>query len=300
MTTCFATIGFFDGVHLGHRCLIEQLQRNAMAAGMQPMVVTFANHPRETLGLGAPPLLTTTAERLALLREAVGGLVEVLDFTPQMARLTSREFMSEILLPLGVHGLLVGYNHRFGSDRDTTFDQLRDYANALGIRVLRANPLQGDKVSSTRIRQAVSLGQMDEAACWLGRSYTLTGSVTHGQRIGRTLGFPTANIVPPADKLLPADGVYIGRVTIPIEGGAKDTSYPAVVNIGMRPTIEALGRRTIEAHIPDFSGDLYGCTLTLTIDRRLRDERQFPDLTTLKAQIEADTAACLDFYSTER
>ena len=299
MTTYFATIGFFDGVHLGHRYLIEQLRQAADAAEMLPMAVTFSRHPRETLGLDTPPLLTTSEERTALLRAVVGGVV-VLNFTPQMARLTSREFMRDVLLPLGVRGLLVGFNHHFGSDRDTTFDQLYDYATALGVRVLRARPLQSGNVSSTRIRQAVSQGRIDEAARLLGRSYTLTGPVIHGQHIGRTLGFPTANIMPPANKLLPANGVYIGRVKDSANATLKKEERGAVINIGTRPTIDTLGQRTIEAHLPGFSGNLYGHMLTLSFDHRLRDERQFPELAGLKAQIEADTVACLDFYSTKR
>lgn len=290
MMTYIATIGFFDGVHRGHRFLIEQLRQAADAVGMQPMAVTFSQHPREVLGQDVPPLLTTSEERTELLREAGVEHIKILDFTPQMARLTSREFMRSVLLPIGVRGLLVGFNHRFGCDCDTTFDQLHDYAAALGIRVLRARPLQGGDISSTRIRQAVRLGRMDEATRMLGRPYTLTGLVAHGQHLGRTLGFPTANIVPPADKLLPADGVYFGR----------GTSLPAVINIGTRPTVETFGQCTVEAHLLGFGGDLYDQTLTLTIDHRHRDERQFAGLSALKAQIEADTSACLDFYSMKR
>lgn len=292
----FATIGFFDGVHRGHRFLLEQLENEAVAAGMQPLVVTFENHPREVLsdvGNPAPLLLTTTEERLSLLREAGIACVEVLRFTSATASLKATEFVQQVLLPMGVHGLLMGFNHHFGSDRETTFEELQMQAASMGVVIKRAAPLPEGPVSSTRIRSAVSLGKMADAAALLGRPYTLTGSVGRGRQIGRTMGFPTANLVPPSRKLLPADGVYFGRAILP-------EPRPALINIGTRPTLGNRGERTVEAHILGFSGDLYDHSLTLSIDHRHRDEQTFGSLASLAEQIEADRAACLRHFFIDR
>ena len=294
----FATIGFFDGVHRGHRCLLDQLKEEASRMGMEPMVVTFRQHPREVIGHGQmrPQLLTTLEERIALLHEAGIAKVEVLEFTPGLAKLTAGEFLREVLLPRGVKGLLMGFNHRFGSDRGISFSRLQAQASEMGVIVRRALPLGGgEDVSSTRIRQAVKDGKMDEAAALLGRAYMLSGMVVAGKQIGRTMGFPTANVLTPADKLLPADGVYIGKVTVQ----PADT-YLAIINIGTRPTVEVQGRRTVEAHLLDFSGNLYGQGLTLQLDCRLRDERSFPDKEALAVQLDRDRHACLDYYSLKR
>ncbi|MBQ7634760.1 MAG: riboflavin biosynthesis protein RibF [Bacteroidaceae bacterium] len=289
----FATIGFFDGVHRGHRFLLDQLQAEATAAGMQSMAVTFENHPREVLEDGdvaAPLLLTTTEERLSLLRAAGIARVEVLRFTSATASLKAVDFVQQVLLPMGVRGLLMGFNHHFGSDRETTFEALQAQAAGMGVKIKRAVPLPDGPVSSTRIRRTVSLGQMADAAVLLGRPYTLTGTVNHGRQIGRTMGFPTANVVPPARKLLPADGVYFGRVMF-------SEPRPALINIGTRPTLGEGGERTVEAHIIGYAGDLYDHTLTISINHRHRAEHTFGSLAALQAQLEADRAACLCHYS---
>ncbi len=295
MNRFFATIGFFDGVHCGHRCLLDQLIEAAAATGAVPMVVTFRNHPRKVIGgkYTTPPLLTTSEERIQLLRKTGISHVEVLDFTPQMARLTAAEFMREVLRPLGVCGLLMGFNHHFGSDRTTTFETLQAQALKLGITIHRAQPLeQGADVSSTVIRLHIAAGQMDEAARLLGHPYTLTGQVVHGNQIGRGIGFPTANVEVPTEKLIPADGVYFGRTS-----GAE--TCLAIINIGTRPTIEAHGGRTIEAHLLDYEGDLYGQSLTLSIEHFHRVEQHFNSLDQLKTQLQADEQACRKRYHSQ-
>lgn len=291
----FATIGFFDGVHQGHRCLLEQLKAAARAAQMQPMVVTFKRHPRNVLnkdGTAPPSLLTTLEERISLLREAGVSRVEVLDFTPQMASLTAMDFLRKELHPRGVRGLLMGFNHRFGSDRDKSYEDLKREATTIGITIKRASQLDGEeKVSSTLIREAVANGQIDKACHLMGHPYMLTGKVEHGHQIGRTIGFPTANVMPSANKLLPADGVYFGKALL-------HKPMPAIINIGTRPTVEQSGKRTVEAHLLDFDGDLYGQELTITLEHRHRAEKAFPRIEDLRAQLQADAEDCKTYFST--
>ncbi|MBP3227583.1 MAG: riboflavin biosynthesis protein RibF [Bacteroidaceae bacterium] len=286
----FAAIGFFDGVHQGHRYLLWQLQQAAAASGAVTMAVTFRDHPRTVLDPAfRPTLLTTTDERVALLREAGAERVEVLDFTPEMARLTAAEFMEHVLLPLGVRGLLMGFNHRFGSDRTTTFADTQAAGHRLGISVGRALPLEaGEDVSSSAIRRCVTAGLLDEASAMLGHHYSVAGDVVAGRQIGRTMGFPTANVAAPADKLLPGNGVYAAWA----KGDSLPQPVAAVVNIGTRPTVEAHGRRTVEAHLIGFSGDLYGQRLTLDFVHKQRDEQRFHSREQLQRRIEADVELC--------
>ncbi len=294
----FATIGFFDGVHIGHRALLSQLLAAAHEAEMEPMVVTFNRHPREVLAqqssedsnVAVPMLLTTLQERLALLHEAGIAHIKVLDFTPAMARLSAFEFLRNVLRPLGVRGLLMGFNHRFGSDHTTSFAEISTFGAEMGINVKRALPLSGgNDVSSTRIRSAITLAQIDEANALLGHPFMLTGRVEHGKQIGRTIGFPTANIASPPQKLLPAEGVYFGTAhSTPL--GKKPRR--AIINIGTRPTIEFAGQRTIEAHVIGFSGNLYGQVLTLRFLHFHRPEQTFPTLGALQAQLQADAEEC--------
>ena len=293
----FATIGFFDGVHQGHRCLIDQLIAAARVAKMLPMVVTFKKHPRNVLnheGTAPPSLLTTLEERIGLLRATGISRVEVLEFTPQMASLTAMDFLRKELHPRGVRGLLMGFNHRFGSDREKSFEELCREAATIGITIKRAAQLEGEEqVSSTLIREAVASGQFNKACHLLGHPYVLTGKVEHGHQIGRTIGFPTANVVPPANKLLPADGVYFGKAVL-------HEPIPAIINIGTRPTVEQSGKRTVEAHLLDFHADLYGQELTLTLEHRHRAEKAFPRIEDLRAQLQADAEDCKTYFSTPR
>ena len=265
------TIGCFDGVHQGHRFLLQQLRALAEERGMQTLALTFRRHPAAVLGKPVPPQLCTLEEKERLLKEQVRE-VKILDFTEETARLTAKEFMRLLRDEYGVGLLLLGYDHRFG--RPSPDDDYERDGHALGIEVFRAKPLPG--VSSSAIRQALLQGRIADANEMLGRPYTLCGTVVAGRQVGRSIGFPTANISSPL--LIPKTGVY-----------AANTPYgPALVNIGHRPTLNNGDDISIETYIIGYEGDLYDQSLSLSLLRRLRDEQAFPSLEALRKQIEKD------------
>lgn len=298
-----ATIGFFDGVHRGHLHLFTQLRKAAAARGLGTLAVTFGEHPRQTLASDyRPHLLTTTEEKLALIGKEGLDACAVLRFDKELASLTAREFMEHYLRDrLGVRCLVVGYDHHFGSRQGEGFVQYAAYGRELGIDVVRATALEwgGVTVSSSAVRRFLSAGNVEMACVCLGRPYDLTGVVVHGREVGRSMGFPTANLRPDsADKMLPAVGVYAARV----QPADADCELPsggvrAMVNVGCRPTIDDGEALTIEAHLLDFSGDLYGRRLTLLFERRLREERRFSSLEALRRQLETDAARTLELLA---
>lgn len=285
---CVATIGFFDGVHLGHRYLLRRVVELARQKGFAAMAVTFACHPREVLDTDyRPQILTTTTEKLRLLAACGVDACAVLHFDKAMSAMSSREFMEKILLRcLGVRCLLIGYDHRFGHDRNAGFADYCREGREMGIEVLPAEAYKpgGLAVSSSLVRRLLNGGLVERAAQCLGRPYSLEGKVVNGKKLGRTIGFPTANLLPyDCRKLIPARGVY--AVKAMTEGGK---TYPAMLNIGLRPTIDDHRGVTIETHIFDYSGDLYGTTLRLEFMERLRDEMKFPSLERLRGQLAED------------
>lgn len=284
-----ATIGFFDGVHIGHRHLLTQLQTAAFARHLTPMVVTFAVHPATVVGRRVPRLLTSAEEKARLLREAGIAHVEILDFTPEIAALSAADFMALHLRDrLGVRCLLVGYDHHFGRPApDEDFAAYRRYGEALGIEVIAARQYDGGiKVSSTVVRRALGDGDVTLASGLLGRDYTLSGTVVDGQHIGRKMGYPTANLrLADAQRQVPAVGVYLTRAIFP-----DGTAHFALTNIGHRPTLGEANPLSIESHLLDYTGDLYGTELTLQFLRRVRREVHFANLDTLQLQIGSDVA----------
>lgn len=254
---CVATIGFFDGVHRGHRFLIERLKEDAKAAGLESTVITFERHPRQVLSSDYQPKLLTTFEekRLLLSRTGVDNCA-VLQFDRQMAQMTAREFMERVLAGLlNVKRLYIGYDHRFGHNREEGFEDYVRYGRELGIEVLQntAFDLEGVNVSSSVIRSFLQEGEVEMAARCLGYPYFVSGKVMPGVQEGRKLGFPTANIEVTAEKLIPASGVY--AVTARLEGSA--TLKLAMMNIGTRPTFGE-NEQTLEVHILDFEDNIYG------------------------------------------
>lgn len=284
-----ATIGFFDGVHRGHRFLIGQVMELAHERSMESLVVTFDRSPRQVLaGDFSPCLLTTAEEKCRLLLSTGITACEMLHFTPEMASLSARDFMRKLHDEMDVDVLLVGYDSRFGHGRTEGFADYVRYGEELGMEVLRGKPYAEDgvAVSSSSIRTLLQEGRVAEAARCLSVPYTLEGHVVHGEHIGTDLGFPTVNLrVDSPVKLIPAHGVY--AVTVSIKD--RQQPLPAMLNIGHRPTFD--GRKdTIEAHILDFEGNLYGQSLSVAFVDRLRDERRFGTKEALVEQLGKDAA----------
>ena len=284
-----ATIGSFDGVHRGHRCLLQQVRSLADERGLKAMAITFAVSPKRVLGSNDIVSLNGVEERLALLREAGMDEVPMLEFTHEMAAMSARDFMGQVLKEqLGVEVLVIGYDHRFGRGRTDGFDDYVRYGHELGIEVVRGEACmeQGEAVSSTRIRACIAEGRVSEASHLLGYHYRLCGTVVGGYKVGRKMGFPTANIhVKECEKMLPANGVYAVFVHVEANGGGN---HVGMLNIGHRPTVNNGSERSIEVHILDFEGDLYGKSLCVEFVERLRDERTFDNLDALMAQLQAD------------
>ena len=288
-----ATIGFFDGVHQGHRFLLGQLQEAAAARGLKSLVVTFDRHPREVVQSGwRPQLLTTLDEKTELLWQTGVDQVVVLPFDESLAALTARQFMSDVLVSrFHVALLLAGYDNRFGHGRTETFDDYVAYGHELGMEVVCARPLLTDgeadgAFSSSLVRRLLTAGDVARAAECLGRCYTISGQVVHGEHKGHGLGFPTANLLPgDSRKLIPARGCYAVEALL-----ADGTRHRGMTNIGTRPTFQGV-RQTLETHLFDFSEDIYGQPLTLGFVARLRDEQKFPSQDALSAQLSRDRQA---------
>lgn len=284
-----AAVGMFDGLHSGHLFVLGQLRRLAAERGLRPMVITFRRHPADTLApTKAPKLIMGPAAKAEAIRSlAAIDTVEVTDFTPRFAAMTAAAFLS-LLKERGVAALAMGFNNHIGSDRLDA-----DAARALGIIDITAlPPCPGDEsTSSSALRQAIAEADFDTAARLLGRPFSIEGTVVGGKQLGRTIGFPTANISPELSdrQLLPPDGAYAADIAI----DGDSTTHRAMVNIGIRPTVDhtAAPVRTIEAHILDFDADIYGRHTTLTFRRRLRPERRFDSLDALRAQLTLDAAA---------
>lgn len=276
MKNKIATIGFFDGVHKGHQFLFEHLRALAAERELAPLIITFAQHPRAVLQSDyIPQLLTTPEERQVLLSRF--GEVVMLPFE-DVQPLTAEQFLTKLHEDYGVEVLLMGYDHRFGSDRLTRPQDYRRLGERLGMEIITMPEYSEGEwhVSSTEIRLALENGNIAVANELLGRPYAIRGTVVHGKGIGRTIGFPTANIAPDnALKIIPKQGVYMALVNTPTMDDA-----PAFVNI------DAKG--LIEAHIPSFKGDLYDARLELRFVRFLREEKQFESLEALREQIKAD------------
>ncbi len=269
-----ATVGTFDGVHLGHRFLIRQVKAEAERRGMSSMVITFDRHPATLFGYDKP-LLTTTEEKLQLIRATGIDKLAVLAFDEGLAQLTAGEFMQQLQSQLQVRAIVVGFNNHFGSDRR----QVSPESAPEGLDIIAAEAFQADglDVSSTAIRNDLLQGDVEQASQRLGRPYSLSGRVVHGQHIGTQLGFPTANLDVDKGRLIPKAGVYAVRAG----------EHGGILNIGTRPTFNG-HETTLEVHLVDFEGDLYGRLLTIEFIRRLRDERQFPSAEELARQLQRD------------
>ena len=284
-----ATIGFFDGVHIGHCHLINMLKKVARERGVESCVITFDRHPRQVVQPEwCPEMLTTLEEKTQLLKATGIERCEVLHFDREMANQSAHDFMLHTLKEkLGVSILVTGYDNRFGHNRSEGFEDYVRYGKEIGIEVIKGEELTdgSNNVSSSSIRRMLKEGRIEDATRCLGREYQLTGTVVGGEHIGRTIGFPTANIRPDdSSKLIPANGVY----AVDVWSQAGDINRErAMLNIGTRPTFNGTAT-TIEVHIPHFAGNLYGSTLSIAFLRKIREERKFDSPEALVEQLNKD------------
>lgn len=297
---CVATIGFFDGVHKGHRFLIDKVVKMAHSMpDTDAMVITFDTHPREVVcPTWHPHLLTTLDEKLLLLSKTKIDSCAVLHFDADMAQLSAREFMQTVLHDrLHVAKLVTGYDNRFGHNRQEGFDNYVRYGKEIGMEVVQNTALEVDglKVSSSVVRHMLSEGRVAEAGNCLGYPYFLCGKVVSGYQEGRKLGFPTANIQPnDAHKLVPQSGVY--AVKLRLEGTVSRKH--GMMNIGTRPTFN--GRRiSLEAHIFDFEDNIYGRQVEVEFVKKLRNERKFDTIGGLVAQLKADREQAIQLFGSQ-
>ncbi|WP_374276883.1 bifunctional riboflavin kinase/FAD synthetase [Azonexus sp.] len=286
-------VGNFDGVHLGHAELLRRLADAASRRALVPTVLSFEPHPREFFAPDAAPArLSTLREKLELLSEAGVEQTMICPFNAAFAALSADEFIEQVLVgALRVGHLIVGDDFRFGRGRTGDFALLQAAGQRHGFTVeaMGSVTVDGERVSSSGVRRALAAGDMERAARLLGRPYVIDGQVVHGQKLGRQIGFATANLRIKHNPL-PMTGVFAVEV-----GGLGETPLPGVANLGMRPTVGGT-RPLLEAHLFDFARDIYGAHISVRFVHKLRDEQRFPNFDALKAQIAADAAAARAFF----
>jgi len=287
------TMGTFDGVHRGHHAVLAEVTRRASANGLASVLVTFEPHPLAVVNpAAAPKLLTLPEEKRALVVAQGIEQFVLMPFTPAVAQLDAEAFVGRLREEFAMRELVMGYDHGFGRGRAGDVDLVRRLAQQQGFEMAVVDAVQdeGQPISSTLIRTALAQGDLDAAARWLGRSYGIRGTVVRGAGRGRTIGIPTINLEPPdARKLLPPDGVYAVRVRI-VGRGTGDAEFGGMMNQGPRPTFGEQAR-TLEIHLFDFDGDLYGAVVDVAWVRRLRAVQAFPSRDALVAQLERDRQA---------
>jgi len=282
------TSGTFDGLHFGHKKIIQRLKEVAKSHRLESVVITFWPHPRFVLGKNTESLklLSTLDEKIKLFEQLGIDHFLIIEFNKRFSSLTSSEFIQDILKEkVNTQKLVIGYDHRFGRNREGGFDYLMEHQKELGFSVeeIPRQELEEVGVSSTKIRNALLDGNVGAAKKYLGRSYSIAGKVVKGKQLGRTIGFPTANIQVEADyKLIPASGIY--AIKIEIEGDF----FHGMMNIGFRPTVSDENQQTLEANIFDFESDIYGKKIVIHFVEHLRNEQKFLDVSGLKAQLEKD------------
>lgn len=276
-------LGFFDGVHIAHGALLDRVREAAEAAGAVPTALTFDRRPKSLTEGDPAPLLNTPADRERLMRELYGVRdVIVLPFDQDMRSMPWREFVTEVLVKrYGAVHVVAGHDNRFGYRGEGNAERLAGLCAELGLGcdIIERRSLDGVTISSTYIRELIQKGDMEEAVRFLGHPHMLSGQVVHGNQLGRTMGIPTANLVIPAGVIVPPLGVYAAQVE------ADGARYPAVTNVGVRPTVDSSDSVTVEPWILDYSGDLYGKTIRVEFHKQLRPERKFASLDELRAAI---------------
>ena len=293
---CSLTIGTFDGVHIGHRKIIQRLVKSAQEKNHLAVVLTFFPHPRMVLQKDTSiRLIDTLNEKQQLLEELGVDVLVIHPFSKEFSRQTADEFTRDILVKsFDLDHLIIGYDHRFGRNREATVDDLINAGSTYGFSVekIEAQEIASVNVSSTKIRTALEEGKMKVATDFLSRSFRLSGKVITGEKIGRTIGFPTANLQIEEDyKLLPCDGVFF------IKTQFKNSCFYGMMNVGFRPTLEGQ-QRSFEVHLFDFNQDLYGKNLEVDLLELIRKEKKFASLEDLKSQLEEDQAKCRQLIPT--
>lgn len=290
------TIGSFDGVHKGHVQVIESMKRVAGRLKGETVIISFEPHPREVLYPmeKRPGILTTLEEKKEILEAFVVDHLVVLPFTRALAELEYADFVRDILVDkMGIKGLVIGYDHRFGKNREGTFDKLKELSAKYQFYLEQEEVYEENQIniSSTKIRNALQVGDIARVNDFLGYAYTLSGKVVSGDKIGRTMGFPTANIeLNDERKLLPAPGVYAVKVFV------DRKVYQGMLNIGVRPTVSCSGVVRIEVNIFDFCADIYGQEIQISLMDRIRGERKFNDINELQEQLTQDRKTVLAYF----
>jgi riboflavin kinase/FMN adenylyltransferase len=283
------TVGTFDGVHTGHQQVISQMKKEAAKIGGETVIITFDPHPRTVLNAHSGiRLINTTEEKKELLSgRGIDNLI-IVPFTEKFARLTAEEYISHFLVRyFHPHTIIIGYDHHFGKDRTGNYQFLMSLSETYQYRLqeIPAHVLDSISVSSTRIREAISAGDMETANILLGYTFFFTGQVVEGNRLGRSIGYPTANLaITDPYKLMPANGVYAVDV---IAGDEQEKCLKGMMNIGFRPTVDGT-KKTVEVNIFNFDRDIYGKSLKVFVKKFLRAEQRFSGLEALKAQLEKD------------
>ncbi len=288
------SIGVFDGVHSGHRALVRHMLDEAGSRDLTGGIVTFHPSPITVLRPEVPvSYLQSLEQRVELLGQLGVEFVTVVPFTSELAQVPAEEFARILVEDAGMRLLVVGENFTLGRDREGTPERLRELGATLGFEVVVFPLLQddGDRVSSTLVRDALAAGEMERVATLLGRRYTLRGPVLHGDERGRSIGFPTLNLGVSPDRALPPDGVYVTRAAL-----GDGRQVPGCTNIGTQPTFDGQERR-IETHLLDFDGDLYGEVVPIEFHRRLRDEQKFDGVEALVAQIGRDVEGTQTYFA---
>ncbi|MFZ9847309.1 MAG: bifunctional riboflavin kinase/FAD synthetase [Flavobacteriales bacterium] len=285
------TTGTFDGVHLGHQTIIKSLKEIAQKENGETVVITFEPHPRIAIYNDTSiRLISSVPEKIELLeKEGIDHLI-VIPFTKEFSRTSSIDFIRNILVgTIGTKKLVIGYNHFFGRNREGSFAHLKEYGPVYGFDVeeIPAQEIDNIDISSTKIREAIERGEVRLANTYLGHPFSLRGKVVEGNKLGRTIGFPTANIqVDALYKIIPAIGVYAVKVIV------DSIEFLGMLNIGKKPTVQEEGNISIEVNVFDFSGDLYGKEIGILFHSRVRDERKFEGVEQLKEQLQKDKMNC--------
>jgi riboflavin kinase/FMN adenylyltransferase len=292
------TLGIFDGVHRGHKVLLDSIVKRAGEVNGESVVITFSPHPRMVLDKNSASLtfLTTMEEKIFLLEKTGIDHLIIIEFTKTFSRISACEFVVDILAKkIGTRHLIIGYDHHFGRSGEGDFNTIKNCTGSLDFNVEQVEGLSSEDgaISSSTVRELLLKGSVEEAEYLLGYCYSISGTVIEGRRIGRTIGFPTANIKPDDEhKLIPMKGVYAVEVFV----GA--ISYPGMLNIGSNPTVNSNEQlRSIEVHILSFHGDIYGNKISVVFRKRLRDEIRFESLEELTSQMELDKQATIRIFS---